>query len=49
MGQNQDQDIVKIRGLVPSGHKIGQPAPIFRNISDEDINKWRAQFAGKKQ
>lgn len=49
MGENQDQDIVKIRELVPAGHKIGQPAPIFRNIADEEINKWRAQFAGKKE
>ena len=37
-----------ILSLVPSGHTINQPAPIFKQISDEDCQKWRDQFKGKQ-
>lgn len=31
----------RVATLVPGGHKIGEPAPIFRNISDEEMMKWK--------
>ena len=37
-----------ILSLIPAGHTINQPTPIFRNISDEDIQKWRSMFSGKQ-
>lgn len=49
MGEDVNNDMKLIRGLVDGGHKIGQPAPIFRNIADEEVKTWRAQFAGKKE
>ena len=38
-----------IRSLVPAGHKIGNPEPIFEEIKPERAEAWKAQFAGKKQ
>jgi hypothetical protein len=35
--------------LVPAGHEIGTPAPIFRNITDEEMNTWKAKFGGEKE
>lgn len=37
-----------ILSLVPAGHTINQPTPIFKNISDEDVQKWRTMFSGKQ-
>lgn len=34
--------------LVPAGHQIGEPQPIFREIAVEEIEKWRAAFGGKE-
>jgi len=39
----------RLATLVPAGHQIGEPQPIFREISDEEMNKWKAQFGGEKQ
>ena len=39
----------RVATLVPGGHKIGEPAPIFRNISDEEMMKWKEQFGGEKK
>lgn len=39
----------RIDSLVPAGHKIGSPSPIFRQISEEEMNKWKAQFGGVKE
>ena len=33
--------------LVPSGHTINQPQPIFKQISDEDCQNWRKMFGGQ--
>lgn len=42
VGKSADQ----LRDLVPAGHKTGVAVPVFRQISDEEVLKWRAQFAG---
>lgn len=31
----------KITSLIPAGHEIGEPAPIFRMITDDEMNKWK--------
>ena len=31
----------KIYNLVKSGHQIGEPRPIFREISDEEMLNWK--------
>mmetsp|Transcript_1094 Transcript_1094/g.2681 ORF Transcript_1094/g.2681 Transcript_1094/m.2681 type:complete len:778 (+) Transcript_1094:1902-4235(+) len=33
--------------LVP-GHVIGTPAPVFRRITDDEVNSFKAQFSGKQ-
>lgn len=38
----------RLVGMIPAGHKIGDPQPIFRNITDEEMNKWKAQFGGDR-
>lgn len=35
--------------LVPSGHTIGEPMPIFKEIPIEKMEEWKAQFAGLKE
>ena len=32
--------------LLPAGHALGAPAPIFSQMSDEQVEGFRAQFAG---
>lgn len=34
--------------LVPAGHQIGEPQPIFREIKPEEVEKWRQAFGGKE-
>lgn len=34
--------------LVPANHTIGTPMPIFKEIPQEKMEEWKAQFAGKK-
>ena len=29
-------------------HSIGKPAPLFRKMEDDEINKWREKFKGKQ-
>jgi methionyl-tRNA synthetase len=38
----------RIISLLTPGHKIGTPAPIFREISTEEMEKWKAQFSGRE-
>ena len=38
------QDSQRIEVLVPAGHQIGDPQPIFREISNEEMEKWKKQF-----
>ena len=39
-------DVVK--ELVPGGHKIGNPEPIFREIKAEEAEEWKKKFGRKK-
>lgn len=39
----------RIESLVPSGHQIGEPRPIFREIADAEAEKWREMFGGEKE
>lgn len=34
--------------LVPSGHTIGDPEPIFIELTDEEVERFRLQFAGSQ-
>ena len=38
-----------LKDLVPAGHKIGNPAPLFRAISEEEAEAWKEKFKGKKE
>jgi len=38
----------RLNELVPAGHQIGDPQPIFREISDEEMNKFRSEFGESK-
>lgn len=40
------RDPTVIRDLLPAGHKIGEPEPIFREIKLEEAAAWKAKFAG---
>jgi len=33
------KDAKRIESLVPAGHQIGEPKPIFREISNEEMEK----------
>jgi methionyl-tRNA synthetase len=35
--------------LLPSGHSIGTPQPIFRNIPEEEIEEYRGRYAGSQK
>ena len=43
------KDHKAIKDLVPAGHKIGNPVPIFKEIKDSEAEAWKEQFKGKKQ
>ncbi|KAF4370288.1 hypothetical protein G4B88_012972 [Cannabis sativa] len=34
--------------LVPAGHKIGTPEPLFKELKDEDVELFRKKFAGNQ-
>ncbi|GBO19567.1 Methionine--tRNA ligase, cytoplasmic, partial [Araneus ventricosus] len=34
--------------LLPSGHKIGKPSPLFKKIEQELINELKAKYAGRQ-
>ncbi|KAI3913612.1 hypothetical protein MKW92_038256 [Papaver armeniacum] len=34
--------------IVPSGHKIGTPKPLFKELKDEEVNFFREKFAGSQ-
>lgn len=34
--------------LLPAGHTIGEPQPIFREIKEEEILQWRKAFGGNE-
>lgn len=35
--------------LLPSGHVIGKPAPLFAKIEQEKLDELKKRFAGKQQ
>ena len=39
----------RIRDLVASGHQIGEPAPIFREIKPEEVEQWKKAFGGRDE
>ncbi|GJN20536.1 hypothetical protein PR202_gb07927 [Eleusine coracana subsp. coracana] len=34
--------------LIPSGHKIGRPAPLFKGLANDAVQSFREKFAGKQ-
>ncbi|KAM1049779.1 hypothetical protein ACFX11_031847 [Malus domestica] len=34
--------------IVPIGHKIGKPEPLFKELKDEEVEFWRQKFAGSQ-
>ncbi|XP_020270912.1 probable methionine--tRNA ligase [Asparagus officinalis] len=34
--------------FLPSGHKIGKPEPVFKEMKDEDVEFFRQKFAGSQ-
>ncbi|KAJ6796507.1 putative methionine--tRNA ligase [Iris pallida] len=34
--------------FLPSGHKIGKPEPLFQEMKDEDVERYRMKFAGSQ-
>ncbi|CAL1384493.1 unnamed protein product [Linum trigynum] len=34
--------------IIPPGHKIGTPAPLFKELKDEDVEFYSAKFAGSQ-
>ncbi|KAF8402114.1 hypothetical protein HHK36_013066 [Tetracentron sinense] len=34
--------------IIPSGHKIGTPEPLFKELKDEDVEFFREKFAGSQ-
>lgn len=39
-------DPTVLRRMIPGGHTIGEPAPIFREIKPEEAVAWKARFSG---
>ncbi|CAN0875335.1 Probable methionine--tRNA ligase [Linum grandiflorum] len=34
--------------IIPPGHKIGTPEPLFKELKDEEVEKYRSKFAGSQ-
>ncbi|XP_031262295.1 probable methionine--tRNA ligase [Pistacia vera] len=34
--------------IIPAGHKIGTPAPLFKELKDEEVEEFRKKFAGSQ-
>ncbi|URE28961.1 Putative tRNA binding domain [Musa troglodytarum] len=34
--------------FLPSGHRIGKPEPLFKELKDEDVESFRVRFAGSQ-
>uniref|UniRef100_A0A803MVJ1 methionine--tRNA ligase n=1 Tax=Chenopodium quinoa TaxID=63459 RepID=A0A803MVJ1_CHEQI len=46
-----DEDIERAQKpweIVPAGHKIGKPCPLFRKLSDDDVNELEKEFCGSQ-
>lgn len=40
--------IQSLHDLVPSGHKIGRPEPLFSELKDNEVEEYRDKFAGSQ-
>ncbi|KOC69527.1 Methionine--tRNA ligase, cytoplasmic [Habropoda laboriosa] len=38
-----------ITNILPTGHKIGKPSPLFKKIEDKDVEALRKKYAGKQE
>nr|XP_003702412.1 PREDICTED: methionine--tRNA ligase, cytoplasmic [Megachile rotundata]XP_012138592.1 PREDICTED: methionine--tRNA ligase, cytoplasmic [Megachile rotundata] len=38
-----------ITNILPAGHKIGKPSPLFKKIEDKDVEALRQKYAGKQE
>ncbi|OAD60119.1 Methionine--tRNA ligase, cytoplasmic [Eufriesea mexicana] len=38
-----------IMNILPTGHKIGKPSPLFKKIEDKDVEILRKKYAGKQE
>ncbi|GMH08037.1 hypothetical protein Nepgr_009877 [Nepenthes gracilis] len=48
---DENVDIVKARKLweiLPAGHRIGKPEPLFKELKDEEVEVYRKKFAGSQ-
>ncbi|KAL5717476.1 methionine--tRNA ligase [Ranunculus cassubicifolius] len=46
-----DGDVSRARRpweIIPSGHKIGNPEPLFRELKDDEVESYREKFAGSQ-
>ncbi|KAF3456613.1 hypothetical protein FNV43_RR01267 [Rhamnella rubrinervis] len=46
-----DEDIKRARRpweIIPPGHKIGKPEPLFKELKDEEVEAFRKRFAGSQ-
>ncbi len=48
LGDMRGKPADSILSLLKPGHDIKVPSPIFRQISEEDCQKWREEFNGKQ-
>ncbi|KAH7517573.1 hypothetical protein FEM48_Zijuj09G0079300 [Ziziphus jujuba var. spinosa] len=48
---DENEDLERLRKpweLIPAGHRIGTPEPIFKELADEDVEFFRKKFAGSQ-
>lgn len=38
-----------ITSILPTGHKISKPSPLFKKIEDKDVEILRRKYAGKQE
>ncbi|CAO2822473.1 unnamed protein product [Amaranthus hypochondriacus] len=47
--ENGDLEKIKIIwDILPAGHKIGKPEPLFKELKDEEVEYFREKFAGSQ-
>ncbi|KAI5654099.1 hypothetical protein M9H77_31286 [Catharanthus roseus] len=48
---DENADVERARrpwGMLPAGHRIGTPAPLFKELKDEEVEFYREKFAGSQ-
>ena len=48
LGSIRGQPVTEVLKLLTPGHQMNTPSPVFKQISDEDCQRWREQFSGKQ-